>query len=226
MKKPVFYSELAYVCGLLLLAFGTALTVVGGFGVSMVVAPAYILHLKVSQALPFFSFAMGEYVLQAIILLVMMLILRKGKLIYLLSFVTAVLYGFALTASQSIANFIPADSLVLRIVLYIVGVLICAAGVSLFFKTYIPPAAYEMFVKEISRKFNKPLSSFKVVYDCVSLAIALVMGLIFFGRFEGVGIGTVITAFVFGPMIRMFTVLFEKLFTFRDAFSLRGKFED
>ena len=43
MKKPVFYTELAYILGLVLLALGTALTVYGNFGVSMVVAPAYIL---------------------------------------------------------------------------------------------------------------------------------------------------------------------------------------
>ena len=71
MKKPVFYTELAYPIALLLLALGTALTAYGGFGISMVVAPAYILHLRVSELLPFFSFGVAEYTLQAVILLLL-----------------------------------------------------------------------------------------------------------------------------------------------------------
>ena len=39
-------TELAYVLGLVILAFGTALMERANFGMSMVVAPAYLLHLK------------------------------------------------------------------------------------------------------------------------------------------------------------------------------------
>ena len=82
MKKKVFYTELAYLLGLLAIAWGTACMERVDFGVSMVVAPAYILHLKISEFLPFFSFGMAEYTLQAIILFLMMIILQKVKLSY------------------------------------------------------------------------------------------------------------------------------------------------
>ena len=64
MKKRLFYTEAAYAVGTLLLALGTALTAYGGFGISMVVAPAYLLHLKLVQLLPFFSFGVAEYALR------------------------------------------------------------------------------------------------------------------------------------------------------------------
>ena len=79
MKKPIFYTELAYIFGLLILAVSTALTERADFGVSMVIAPAYLLHLKVSQFLPFFTFGMAEYTFQALLLVVAMLVLRKAK---------------------------------------------------------------------------------------------------------------------------------------------------
>ena len=41
-KKPVFYTELAYIAGIITLAVGTAFMAQADFGVSMVVAPAYI----------------------------------------------------------------------------------------------------------------------------------------------------------------------------------------
>jgi hypothetical protein len=91
MKKTVFYTEAAYFIGLFLLALGTALTAYGGFGISMVVAPAYILHLFLSQFFPFFGFGVAEYVMQAVILLLLTLLLRKAKLSYLLSFAAAIL---------------------------------------------------------------------------------------------------------------------------------------
>ena len=84
MKKPVFYTEIAYFLGIALLSLGTALTEYGGFGISMVVAPAYLLHLKICQTLPFFTFGVAEYTLQAVVLLAMILLLRKVKLPYFL----------------------------------------------------------------------------------------------------------------------------------------------
>lgn len=46
MKKS-FYTELAYGVGLITLALGTALMERADFGMSMVVAPAYLVYLKV-----------------------------------------------------------------------------------------------------------------------------------------------------------------------------------
>ncbi|HOO80024.1 MAG TPA: hypothetical protein PLQ04_06520, partial [Lachnospiraceae bacterium] len=64
-KKRTFYSEWAYVLGVLTLAIGTALMERADFGMSMVVAPAYLIHLKVSQYLPWYSFGISEYFFQA-----------------------------------------------------------------------------------------------------------------------------------------------------------------
>ena len=58
--KRILYCELAYFLGIIVLAFGTALMEKADFGISMVVAPAYLIHLKVSEYVPFFSFGMSE----------------------------------------------------------------------------------------------------------------------------------------------------------------------
>lgn len=52
--KKTFYTELSYLLGILILALDTAFMERADFGVSMVVAPAYILHLKISQILQCF----------------------------------------------------------------------------------------------------------------------------------------------------------------------------
>ncbi len=227
MKKKVFYSELAYIMGLVSLALSAALMEKADFGVSMVVAPAYLLHLKVSQYLPFFSFGMAEYTLQAVLLIVMVIVIRKFRLSYLFSFVTAVVYGFVLDLSMMCVAFIPSELLVVRIILYIFGLFGCAIGVSLLFHTYISPEVYELFVKEVSGIMKVNINKFKTIYDLSSCVLAIIMSFAFFGlwHFEGVKIGTVVCALLNGVTIGMFSKLFDKFFVFEDKLKLRKFFE-
>ena len=102
MKKKVFFSEAAYLAGLAVLAVGTALMEAADFGLSMVVAPAYLIHLVISPVFPVFSFGMAEYVLQGILLVLLMIAMRRVKLSYLFSFVTAVLYGLMLDTAMAL----------------------------------------------------------------------------------------------------------------------------
>jgi len=81
-EKKTFYCEVAYIIGIIILAFGTALMEKADFGMSMIVAPAYLLHLKISPHLPFFSFGVAEYVFQAFLLVLLSLVLRKVKKIF------------------------------------------------------------------------------------------------------------------------------------------------
>ena len=69
MKRKTLYTELAYGLAMVGLSFSVALMTRADFGVSMVVAPAYLLYLKLNPVLPFFTFGMAEYTLQAVLLL-------------------------------------------------------------------------------------------------------------------------------------------------------------
>lgn len=227
MKKKVFYTEIAYIVGLVSLAFSAALMERADFGVSMVVAPAYLLHLKISQYLPFFSFGMAEYTLQAVLLIVMVIVIRKFRLSYLFSFVTAVVYGFMLDLSMMCVAFIPNELLVARIILYTISLFGCAFGVSLLFHTYISPEVYELFVKEVSGIMKVDINKFKTIYDLSSCVLAIIMSFAFFGlwHFEGVKIGTVVCALLNGVTIGMFSKIFDKFFVFEDKLKLRKFFE-
>lgn len=224
MKKAVFYTEAAYFIGLILLAAGTALTAYGGFGLSMVVAPAYILHLYLSNFLSFFSFGVAEYCMQALILLLLALFLRKVKLAYLLSLASAILYGILLDGAMLLTAHLP-ENVGLQIAAYVLGALLCCNAIALLFCSYLPPAAYELFVKEISAKRNAPLHRIKTVYDCGSLLLALLLSLALFRDIRGIGIGTVLCAVSYGTIIRLFQTLLHKSFRFTDKFSLRKHFE-
>ena len=225
MKKN-FSCELAYILGIVLLAMGSALMAKSNFGVSMIVAPAYILHLKVSEYLSFFTFGMAEYTLQALLLVVLIVVMRKFKWYYLFSFVTAVLYGFALDGALALADLVVWDALSLRIGALAVGLLLCTFAIALLINTYIAPEVYELLVKELSQKWGKPFGRVKIAYDLLSLLLAVVMSIVFFGWWplQGVGIGTVVTALVNGWLIATFSKWLNKGFNFVDSLPLRKYF--
>lgn len=224
-QRRVFSSELAYALGIAALALGTAFMERADYGVSMVVAPAYLVYLKLSHALPFFTFGMAEYSLQAVLLAALFLVLRRFEPKCLFSFLTAVIYGFTLDGCMALVALLPGAGTAARLVFYVLGLIVCAAGVSLLFHTYIPPEVYELFVKTLSEKLGADVHRVKTVYDCVSCAVGVALSFAFFGfgRFEGVKLGTIVCALVNGTLIGLCTRFLEERFEFRATTKLRQK---
>lgn len=224
--KKTFYTEAAYFTGIASLALGTAFMEAADLGLSMVVAPAYLIHLKLSQYWSFFSFGMAEYLFQGCLLALLALVLRRFRVSYLFSFVTAVFYAFLLDMFMALTSLIPVAGMAGRIGFFLLGFLMCAFGVSMMFHTYIAPEAYELFVKEVSAKWGWDIHRVKTVYDCVSCAVAIAMSFAFFGfgHFEGVKAGTIACALVNGWVIGRFTHFLDSRFNFRDGTRLRRFF--
>lgn len=118
------------------------------------------------------------------------------------------------------------ESVILKVAAFVLGTLFCTFSISLLFRTYIPPEAYELFVSEVSKRFSFNIHKFKTLYDCASLFISIVLSIVFFGLWplHGIGIGTVICAFVNGPLIAFFTKYTDKIWSFEDRFGLGKRF--
>ena len=226
--KKVFPSELAYLIGIIVLAFGAAFMEKADFGMSMVVAPAYLLHLKISEYLPFYSFGMSEYVLQFFVLILLSIVMGKFKKGYLFSFVTAVFYGFILDFAMKMISFLPQPGIPGRVFFYLIGIILCAVGISLIFHTYIPPEAYDLFVKEVAVKTGKDINKVKTVYDICSCAVGVILSFVFygFGHFVGVKGGTIICALINGYLISLCSRFFESIFVFEDKLPWRKFFSE
>lgn len=225
MKKIVFYTEIAYFLALLMLGFGTALMAYGDLGVSMVIAPAYILYLYASQFLSFFGFGVAQYAVQALLILLLMLIMRKAKFFYLLSFVAAIINGIALDGGMMLVASLPTN-IYMQIIAFIVGAVISCGSLALLFRCYLPPQSYELFSKEIAAKVNKPIHKVVNFYNLGSLLLSVILSFLFFGMLKGVGIGTVACSLLYGYIIGFFQKIYNKLFCFVDKFPWRKYFEE
>ncbi len=217
MKKIIIPNEIAYLLSLLVMSFSVAMVSAADLGLSMIVAPAYIL----SQALGVVTFGQSEYIVQALLLIVFCLIVRRFRATYLVAFGTCLMYGAFLDLWRRIIPMFNPDITApgsmgwpLRIGFFVVGTLITAFAVALSFRPYLHAQMYDYFVKGVSAHLNRDRTRVKMIFDLSFLALALVMTLMLFGRFVGVGVATLITALVNGPIIGFFDRLFEKHFRF------------
>ncbi len=224
MKKHRFYTELSFLAAMLIMPVAVEFVKYADFGMSMVVAPAYLVSVNV----PFLSFGQAEYCLQALLILAMCIVLRKFKLTYLCSFLTAFIYGNILDGIDLFMRYLPTDSIWLRVLYFAVGELLTAVSVSLFFHTYFTPQAYDFFVREISSNFSFNITKVKLIYDWSSFAVSVVLCVVTYfltSQVQGVGVGTLICAAINGFLIGAVSKFLEKHFDFKDGLKCRKFFE-
>lgn len=220
-RKIKISSEIAYFAAIVLLSLAVAILSTADFGISMIVAPAYLLSLKAG----FLSFGQAEYVVQAIVFILLCIVLKRFRFVYFFSFGTCLIYGFVLDLWRKIPFLNPTATppgsmnLPLRIAMFVIGMILTSFSVALFFKTYLFPQVYDFFVKAVSCKYGIKLSRLKTVVDLSCLTASVIMTFAFFGEIRGIGWGTLIMALLNGTVIGYFSKLLDKAFDFQPTFT-------
>ena len=133
MKKIGKMNEIAWIAGILLCSLGVSLCTKAGFGLSMIAAPAYIIHYKLINYLSWYSQGTSEYIFQGIMLVIMCIAVRRFKPRYLLSFVTAVVSGFAIDGWLYLLSGNGVyESMAMRIAAFILGELLTGLAVAFY----------------------------------------------------------------------------------------------
>lgn len=193
----------------------------------MIVSPAYILSQKVS----FLTFGQSEYVIQGIMFVVFCILMKKVRLVYFSSFVSGLIYGAVLDFWQIVIPHFNPDvtpvgtlPVALRAVYFIVGMLLTSFTIAVLFRVYLYPQVYDFFVKGISERFGIRQSRFKTAFDISFLIISVVMSLVLFDGFVGIGVGTLVMAVCNGTLIGLFGKFLDKFFTFEPRFKKFSKY--
>lgn len=197
------------------LTLAVAIMAAADFGVSMIVAPAYI----VSQKFTFFTFGQWDYIIQGVLFVIFCVAMKKFKFTYFVSFITCVIYGTILDMWRTVIPVLNPDvtapgsmDLWIRIIMFIVGELLTAFTVMLFFKTYIYPQVCDLFVKGIVAKYGFDQTKCKRIFDLCCFMLSLILTLVLFRGFVGIKWGTVIITLVNGVLIGACSKLYDKFF--------------
>ena len=205
-KRITIPSEIMFLLATVVMAFSVAILAAADFGLSMIVAPAYMVSLK----LGFLTFGQSEYLVQALLFLVLCLCLKRFKVLFLASFLAGVIYGAVLDLWRLIPlldpNVTPAGSLSLplRLVFLVLGTVLCSLSVAAYFHSYLYPQVYDFFVKAVTDHYGFDRTKFKRLFDLTFLAVSLLLSFLFFGALRGIGWGTLLMTLVNGPLIGLF----------------------
>ena len=227
LKTPIIRraGELNWLLGVFLVALGVAICNRADLGISMIAAPAFIIADAIHPLWNGFTVGMAEYMVQGVIVILTCLICWRFDWRYLLSFLTAVIYGYVVDMWMLIIGTEPFEELWLRWVMLIVGDVVTCVGVAFFFRTYLPVEAYELFVHEVARvrKFN--LHKVKWIFDFSCLAVSVILAFSIFGdattfdwatiythSFHHIGLGTIVTTVISAPLINVISIVVRKLF--------------
>lgn len=212
MKQIKIPAELLYVLSILLLALSVAMITCTDFGISMIVAPAYILSQKIGV-----TFGQSEYIVQGVLFVVFCIAMRRVKLVYFSSFLTGLFYGAVLDLWRVlIPHFNPdvtvpgALPLPLKIVYFVCGMTLTSLSIAMIFRVYLYPQVYDFFVKGIAERYHLNRTRFKQGFDVSCLLVSCVMTLLLFRKFVGVGFGTLIMTACNGFLIGFFDKWLEK----------------
>ena len=220
-------SEIAYIIGLSLLSLGTCLMAKADFGMSMIAAPAYLLNQLLTKTVSsFFTFGRCEIILETVVVILMCFIIGKFKIGYLFALLAGVIYGTFLDMWIFIFKDIAVVTFGIRLIYFLLGQVVTAFGIALLFKSYFPPAAYDFFVKEVSKHFDVSVPKFKTFFDLTFVIISVILSFAIFGlgHFEGINIGTVFIALVNGTTIGIATKIIDRFCNFYDLLEIKKLF--
>lgn len=222
MKKRIDkVGEISWIIGNILCATGNCLVAKGGFGVASVVAPAFIANAKFEELGLGKVFTVGicEYIIQGILLLLCCLIIGKFKPKFFATICNIIFYGACFDIMNALLSFIQPTELVGRTAVTVIGFVIVGFAVALMLRTYIPPSAYEIFVREIAEEKKRDVSKLKLVFDTSMLLFSILVMFVLLGRFEFSIIGpmTVIAAVMTSVLIGFFGKWLDKHFSFTPA---------
>ncbi len=223
MKKIPLPRELSFFLGLAILAIGTACMYLANFGMSTVVAPAFVLQEVLHPHLPFLTPGMANYTIQALLLVLMCCILGKFRTVFLLSFVSGFLNGIFLDIAMWAFSSVVLTTVPQRLLFFFLGLVLCSLGIAFVLESYFAPEVYELFVEELTVKFRWNFPVVKTAFDLSCCLLAIAISFIGFGlwEFRDIGWGTLVSAGFNGLFIGLFSRLFSKIFAPFDALPLR-----
>lgn len=185
-----------YCLGLWVLAVGIALSVNCKLGVSPVSSLPYVLSQIVNVSL-----GTCTTIVYSVYILAQMVMSRKFQPMLLLQLVFSTLFGYFVDAAKFLLGDFCLPTYFGQLVMLAASILLIGFSLVLYIDVKIAPMPAEGLVGCIADKTGKPFSNMKTMFDCASVAAAIVLSLLFLGKLSGIREGTILTALLAGRMM-------------------------
>jgi len=220
--KIVLYAEILFLSGLILISLSIALMVKADLGISVASSVPYVISLR----FPALSFGTWSYLVQGVLVATLVLIVRKVRLAYLLSFGVSVVFGILLDVFGLWLAPLVLSGHMARGVLFVASLFLISLGIACFVASRLPLLPYDLFVKELAAHTSKSFRLCKTLFDLSCLTFSVLFLLVFVRRLSGIGIGSLLSALLLGSLSGFWLVLIGRHVTVRPLLNLTRRLSD
>ena len=206
MNIKKFNRYWIYLLSLFIISLGASLSIKANLGTSPLICLPYVSSLIT-------KLTVGEvmFVFTLIFILIQVVLLRSDfeKRQYL-QLVIGTIFSFFVDFSMMLVDFINPVGYTSQMALLLISCLVVAFGVLLEIQTEIVYLPADGVIVAISKVLKKEFSTVKPFVDSSMVIIAAVLSVVFLGYLAGVREGTIISAIIIGPIVRLLKTHLDK----------------
>lgn len=199
-----------FIVGIVINSFGIAFITKSALGTSQISSIPYVMSLQFDKI----SFGMWTFILNMLFIIGQMVLLGKEfHPIQILQIPANVVFSWLIDVSMKVLGAFQPEKLCIKLPCLIAGCFLLALGIAIEVAPDVITVPGEGIVRVIAKVSGKRFGTVKVYFDVILIVIAAILSFVFFGKLQGIGIGTVISAIVVGrfvnfinhcfPLIRM-----------------------
>ena len=197
LKK--YNRYIIYFLSLFIISLGASLSIKANLGTSPLICLPYVCSLIT-------KYSVGEvmFVFTLIFIFIQIVLLRKDfeKRQYL-QLIVGTIFSFFIDFSLMLVDFINPVGYVSQMLLLLISCVVVAFGVLLEIQTEIVYLPADGVIVAISKVIKKEFSNVKPFVDTSLVVIAAILSVVFLGYLAGVREGTVISAIIIGPIVKI-----------------------
>ena len=201
-KRRLALRYLWFVIGVAINSFGVAFITKAALGTSPISSIPYVLDLAFAPTFGEFTF-----VLNMLYIVLQIVILRRDfKPVQLLQIVVNVIFSALIDVSMALLAWLDPATLPLQLLSLVIGCAILGFGIAIEVAPNVIVVPGEGIVRTFAAVSHKPFGTCKIAFDTTLALTACVLSFIFFGRLNGLGAGTIISALLVGRLCNLYNM--------------------
>lgn len=189
-----------FICGIIINSFGIVVITKGMLGTSPISSLPFVLSIMFPMTLGQFTFIVNG----SFIVLQILLLRRRFPPLQLLQIAVNIIFSLFIDISMFVLSWLNPDFLPIQLIVVVVGCAILGFGICVEVAPNVLLVPGEGLVKAISSTSGIRFGTIKIAFDCTLVVISLTLSLVFLHGIVGLGLGTIITAFIVGRFVNFF----------------------
>ncbi|MBQ6218431.1 MAG: hypothetical protein IJJ47_01750 [Methanosphaera sp.] len=207
ITRQVLKNYAVLIMGLFIMSFGVALSVISDLGTTPISCIPNVLKYAVPLSLGTITI-----IFNLLLILIQVIILKdEFQRKQWMQLVVTIIFGYFIDLALYILGPIQPSTYLEQWMLCVISCFIIALGV--YFEVIsqaivLPGEGVSLAVRHVT---HKEFGKIKTAFDTSNVIIGAALSLLFYGEFQGIGLGTIFAGIVVGYIVRFYRKIFERI---------------